>query len=764
MSEEKKKSSTDVVIVESPAKARTIKRFLGPRFSVHACLGHIRDLPQKSLGVEVEKDFKPTYQVIPRRQKTVRMLKKTARQAHNIYLATDLDREGEAIAWHLKEVLGLPDEKTWRVIFNEITPGSINAAFAQPGKIDMNKVNAQTARRILDRLVGYMLSPLLWKKVARGLSAGRVQSVAVRMVVEREQEIADFVPEEFWKITACLAPKKGDADAGKKFLAELLKKDGVEYKPKNEVEVKSCVDELEKKDFCVASFGEKETSRYAPPPFTTARLQQTASTTFRFSSSKTMRVAQQLYEGLPLGKRGRSGLITYMRTDAVRVSRGALSQVRKFIKDKFGEEFLPPKPHFFKARGRVEAAHEAIRPTSVTREPEEIKPHLTQDQFKLYNLIWKRFVASQMKPARFLEQTSQIEAHRYAFRAKGRKLLFPGHSLVSGWGLKKDEQNLPELHKGQILDLLGLEPTQHFTQPRPRYSEASLIRALEQKGIGRPSTYAPIISTIQGRGYVRLEKRLFYATEVGSIVTEKLIQHFPRIMDVNFTNQMEEGLDDVEEAKKDWLEVLREFYAPFKQALAAAEEQMTSVKEEAAGPDKVCPQCGSPMVIKMSRYGRFLTCSAFPKCKYKEPLTERKEIAGDKKCPKCGASLVVRSGPYGRFLGCSTYPQCDYKESLKAKREMKKTGGAIQGQKRASHPEDAQHPKGLSRKKEPKTTDVDCPDGCGGKLIRRRGPRGYFYGCSNFPRCRYTSKSLPSPGPSDAEHPQDAKHENKPTS
>ena len=734
MSEHKKKSSKGVVIVESPAKARTIKRFLGPGFSVCASLGHIRDLPEKKLGVEVDKDFKPTYQVIPRRRKTVNMLKKAAQGADNIYLATDLDREGEAIAWHLKEILALPDEKTWRVIFNEITPRSIKAAFAQPGKIDMNKVNAQTARRILDRLVGYMLSPLLWKKIARGLSAGRVQSVAVRMVVEREQELADFVPAEFWKITACLAPKEGDADAGQEFLAELVKKEGAEYKPKNEVEAKSCVDELEKLDLRVASFEEKETLRYAPPPFTTSRMQQTASSTLRFSPRKTMRVAQQLYEGLPLGKKGRSGLITYMRTDAVRVSRGALSQVRKHIKDKFGEEFLPPKAHFFKARGRVEAAHEAIRPTSVVREPEEIKPYLAQDQFKLYNLIWKRFVASQMKPARFLEQTSQIEAEKYTFQAKGRKLLFPGHSLVSGWGLRKGEQNLPNLHPGQILNLLGLEPTQHFTQPRPRYSEASLIRALEQKGIGRPSTYAPIISTIQQRGYVRLEKRLFYATELGSIVTEKLIQHFPRIMDVNFTSKMEEGLDDVEEAKTHWLEILREFYAPFKEALKAAEEKMTSVKEEPAGVDKVCPECGSPLVKRMSRYGRFLACSAFPKCKYKESLADREEIAGGKKCPQCGSSLLVRSGPYGKFLGCSAYPKCDYKESLKGKKRTKEPSAAAPGRGRPRS------------KKVPKTTDVDCPDGCGGKLIRRSGPKGYFYGCTNFPHCRYTSKALPSRG------------------
>jgi DNA topoisomerase-1 len=745
--EEKKTSGGDVVIVESPAKARTIKRFLGGGFSVCASLGHIRDLPQKKLGVEVENDFQPTYVVIPRRRKTVSMLKKAAQKADNVYLATDLDREGEAIAWHLKEVLGLGDDKTWRVIFNEITPNSIKAAFARPGKIDMNKVSAQAARRILDRLVGYMLSPLLWKKVARGLSAGRVQSVAVRMVVEREKEIEDFVPQEFWKITATLAPKKGDGDAGKEFLAELVKKEGNEYKPKNEVEAKSCIEELEKEDFRVASFEEKEALRYAPPPFTTSRLQQVASRVLRFSPSKTMRIAQQLYEGLSLGKKGRIGIITYMRTDAVRVSRGALNQVRSLIKDKFGEEFLPEKPHFFKARGRIQAAHEAIRPTSVARQPEEIKSHLTPDQFKLYNLIWKCFVASQMKPVKLLEQTSQIEAGKYTFLAKGRKILFPGHSLVSSWGLKKEEQNLPRLRPDQILDLLGLEPTQHFTKPPPRYSPASLIRALEEKGIGRPSTYAPIISTIQQRGYVRLQRRVFYATEVGTVVTEKLIRHFPQIMDVNFTSQMEEGLDDVEEAKTDWLEILREFYEPFKQALKAAEEQMVSVSDETAEVEKVCPKCGSPLVSRMSRYGRFLACSAFPKCKYKETLTEKKELAG-KKCPKCGASLVVRSGPYGKFLGCSAYPQCDYKESLKAKGRKSPT-------RQSRYDDGAKKPSGapqkrrrLKRKKTPEATDVDCPEDCGGKLVRRRGPRGYFYGCSNFPHCKYTSKSLPTSGQS----------------
>ena len=739
MSEKKKKSSVDVVIVESPAKARTIKRILGSAFSVRASLGHIRDLPEKSLGVEVEKDFKPTYKVLPGRQKTVRMLKEAVQEANNIYLATDLDREGEAIAWHLKQALGLRDEKTWRVIFNEITQRSIKAAFARPGKIDMNKVDAQTARRILDRLVGYMLSPLLWKKVARGLSAGRVQSVAVRMVVEREKEIKDFVPEEFWKITATLAPKKGDADAGKEFLAQLVQKEGAEFKPKNEAEAQSCVQELEKEEFRIASFEEKETTQYAPPPFTTSRMQQTASGRFGFSPRKTMQIAQRLYEGLSLGKKGRVGLITYMRTDAVRVSSAALNQVRRLIKDKFGEQYLPEKPHFFKARGRIQAAHEAIRPTSVARQPEEIKAHLSPDQFKLYDLIWKCFVASQMKPVELLEQTAQIEAGKYTFLAKGRKILFPGHSLVSGWGLKKAEQNLPKLRPDQILDLLGLEPTQHFTQPPPRYSVASLIRALEQKGIGRPSTYAPIISTIQERGYVRLQRRLFYATEVGTIVTEKLIRHFPDIMDVDFTSQMEEGLDDVEEAKTDWLDILRKFYEPFKRALEAAEEQMISVKDEAAEVEQLCPKCGSPMVSKMSRYGRFLACSAFPKCKYTETLTKKEEIAGDRKCPKCEASLVVKSGPYGKFLGCSAYPKCDYKESLQAKRRKKRPSGAPQTRS------------GLKRKKVAEPTDIDCPAGCGGKLIRRRGPRGYFYGCSNFPHCKYTSKSLPTPGQSESD-------------
>ncbi|MDP6381073.1 MAG: type I DNA topoisomerase, partial [Phycisphaerae bacterium] len=516
-------------------------------------MGHVRDLPVKKLGVNIEHDFAPTYKIMPGKTKVVRQLKKETDAAKDVYLATDMDREGEAIAWHLIHALKLPEDKIHRVVFNEITKSAILQAFENPHEVDIAKVNAQQARRILDRIVGYQLSPLLWRKVAKGLSAGRVQSVAVRLVAEREREIRAFVTEEYWKATASLASREARDPEKEKFLAELAKYGGEKFRPSEGEVAKTAVDELRGADYTVTGVKQTERSERAPAPFTTSTLQQAASIRLRFSTRKTMVVAQQLYEGIDIGPEGSMGLITYMRTDSVRVSAGAVGECREMIAKNFGESYLPEKPPRYSSRKGAQEAHEAIRPTSAMRTPDDVAQYLSKDQATIYKIIWERFVASQMKPARWAVTQVTITAGRGVFRARGRTLLYDGHTRITGLRIGKGEQQLPDLAEGQLLELLKLEPSQHFTQPPPRYSEAGLVKKLESLGIGRPSTYAPIISTIQQRGYVRQEKRRFHASELGELVTDKLVKHFPKILDTGFTSHMEGQLDKIESAGVDYL-------------------------------------------------------------------------------------------------------------------------------------------------------------------------------------------------------------------
>ncbi len=651
-----------LVIVESPAKAKTVSRMLGNRYSVKACIGHVRDLPRSRLGVDVEKGFTPKY-IVPKEKRTVvRQIGEAAKKASSVYLATDPDREGEAISWHLVQAAQLDDMPLKRVVFHEITTEALTDAFRHPRGIDIDLVNAQQARRILDRLVGYKLSPLLWRKVRRGLSAGRVQSVALRMIVDREREIEGFIPQEYWSIDAEL---KKLAD-GESFIATLLGlSDGTKIEIGSKEETERIVAELERASYAVAQVRKKEVSRQPAPPFITSTLQQEGWRRLRFTAKHTMAIAQQLYEGLPVGKEGSVGLITYMRTDSTRVAPSALNEARAYIKDKYGAKFLPPRPRIFAKRAKAaQEAHEAIRPTSVRREPDIIKRYLTRDQFRLYELIWKRMVASQMSPA-LLDTTSvDIEAKNeksYLLRATSSIIKFPGFTVLYSEG-KDDAQEersglLPPLEKGESLELLALFPEQHFTQPPPRYTEATLVKALEERGIGRPSTYAPILSTIQERGYVERADGRFQPLELGLVVSELLAEHFPDIVDLGFTAQMEDGLDQIARGERNWVPFLRDFYRPFEKSLKTAEERMEKVKPVDEPTDETCEQCGRPMVIKLGRYGRFIACTGYPECKNTKPLLVKIGV----KCPKCGHELVQRQTKKRRtFYGCANYPDCDF--------------------------------------------------------------------------------------------------------
>ncbi len=747
-----------LVVVESPAKAKTINKYLGSDYDVKASLGHVRDLPKTRMGLKMDNGFQPVYRIMKEREAVVKELKAAAKKADKVYFATDLDREGEAIAWHLCFAMDVPMESAYRVIFNEITRSAIRDAFSQPGRIDLNKVNAQQARRILDRFVGYELSPLLWKKIAGKLSAGRVQSVALRLVVDREKEIAAFKSQEYWTIQAELETRKKE-----RFLAELVRYDGKRLvKPPsgekaaeetedgdetngqeaqapadakafwvaNEAEANRIVEALTRSPYAVGKVEAKERASYPPPPFTTSALQQQASVRLRFRSSITMRVAQQLYEGIEMGSEGSVALITYMRTDSVRVSDQAISQCREVIASKFGEKFVPEKPSFFKSRESAQGAHEAIRPTEVSRTPEDVKSHLTEDQYKLYTLIWKRFVASQMAPAKYLDTKVEIEAGPGVFLAKGCRMLFEGHTVLTGHG---DDKLLPPLETNQPLDLIKLNPEQKFTQPPPRYTEATLIKTLEREGIGRPSTYAPIISTIQQRGYVKVLQRVFHPTELGTLVTDKLVKHFPDIMDVRFTAHMEQELDRIEGEGEDWQKVLREFYEPFQADLQKAKDEMTSEKGEAKDSDVVCKQCGKPMVERWSKSGKFLGCSGYPECKFTMSLDENGAPAEPKetdiKCEKCGKPMVIRRSKRGPFLGCSGYPECRNARPLPKEGETPAPSpeGAA-----APAPDDAVQPPSAPAAPEVKQ---NC-DLCGKPMVMRWSKRGPFLGCSGFPACR----------------------------
>jgi len=709
-------SGRALVVVESPAKARTISRILGPRYDVKASIGHVRDLPKSALGVDVEKGFLPKYVVPREKSRAVKDIMEAAKKAGTVYLATDPDREGEAIAWHLLEAAELNRLPHHRVVFHEITAEAVRQAFRHPREINMQLVDAQQARRILDRLVGYRLSPFLWKKVRRGLSAGRVQSVALRLVAEREREVQGFVPKEYWTIEAALEK----AGAPPSFRAKLAGHAGKRQKLEvpSEEAAQRLLALLRAASYGVLGVQQKTQARRPAAPFITSTLQQEASRRFGFSTKRTMALAQQLYEGLPLGPEGEVGLITYMRTDSTHVAESARRDVRSYIQERFGAEFLPQGPREYRKKVKgAQEAHEAIRPTSVSREPDSVRRFLTADQYRLYGLIWQRMVASQMADALFDVTSVEIESKpesgrdRFLLRATNTQLRFAGYRQLYEEGRDEEEEEalgnnpLPELAAGDPLRMLDLFPEQHFTEPLPRYTEASLVKALEEKGIGRPSTYAPTMSTIQDRGYVEKDGRYLRPSDLGFVVNDLLVEHFPDFVDVGFTAGMEVELDEIAEGERPWQPVVQEFYEPLEQALKRAE---TAPRQEQATQEK-CPECGRPMVIRWGRRGRFLACSGFPECRTTRPLEGEEEAPQptNETCHECGAAMVIRTGRFGRFLACSRYPECKGRRPLAAK------------------------------------TGVACPR-CGGDLLERRSKRGrLFYGCSSYPKCDFTVWSRP---------------------
>jgi len=653
-----------LVIVESPAKARTLSKLLGSSYNLKASMGHIRDLPKSQLGVDIEQGFVPKY-VVPRvKTKIVNELKKAAKEAATIYLATDPDREGEAISWHLQQVTKTNRKSYRRVVFHEITEEAIKHAFAKPQSINMQLVDAQQARRVLDRLVGYQISPLLWRNVRRGLSAGRVQSVALKIIVDREREIEKFIAVEYWVIEVELAKAAG----GETFRANLIGlADGTKLEIHNETEANEIGQELKTAGYKVSRVSAKKASRQPAPPFITSTLQQEAWRKLHFPAKLTMRVAQELYEGLPIGKEGSVGLITYMRTDSIRVARSAIAEAREYIGEKYGSKYLPAHARSFTTRVKgAQEAHEAIRPTKIRREPSMLKSFLSDAQLKIYQLIWKRMVASQMAAATFNNTTVDIEARRpkartvYLLRTSSSINTFDGFMTVYIEGRDEAEEKtrgkLPSLKKDDKLKLIDLFTEQRFTQPPPRFTEATLIKMLEQWGIGRPSTYAPILSTIQDRDYVEKDGGKFQPTKLGFVVNDLLAKHFPAIVDIEFTAQMEEKLDQVANEKRDWVAVVRDFYKPFEKSLESAAKLMERVKVEEA-TDEVCPKCGKPMVVKYGRFGKFIACSGYPECKTTKPFLVKVGV----KCPKCGGELVVKKSKKKRtFYGCSNYPECNF--------------------------------------------------------------------------------------------------------
>jgi DNA topoisomerase-1 len=686
-----------LVIVESPAKARTLQKILGPGYVVRASLGHVRDLPPRKFGIDVENGFEPTYTVLTKRKPILKELKRLADAAYHVVLATDPDREGEAISWHLAQALKLPAGAARRVTFHEITPDGIRAAFERPGDLSTDRVHAQQARRLVDRIVGYKLSPLLWRKIAKRLSAGRVQSVALKFVVDREREIAAFRKQEYWTVTARLS--KG----GKAFEAKLAKLDGLEAKLGTEAEARAVVDELRAARFEVASFDETETRDRPFPPFTTSLLQQRAAIELGLAAKRTMQLAQQLYEGIDLGARGTTGLITYMRTDSMRVAGSALHAARLHIEETFGAKYVPESPNFFKSRAPgAQEAHEAIRPARLDLPPEAVRKHLTPEQFRLYRLIWDRFIASQMAPAVYLARRAELRAGRATFEARGRRLLFDGHLRVTG-ASKAAEQELPDLAPGDSVDLRSLEPKQHFTEPPPPYTEASLIKTLEKHGIGRPSTYAPTLATLTERGYVRVLARKLKATDLGVVVIEKLEKHFDRFLHAGFTAEIEALLDRIEEGAVGWSGVVREFYEGFLPELERAEREMTP----ATGPaGEACPKCGGPMSARFSRFGRIVECA----CGFKKP--PQADFVPGQTCDRCGAAMAIKWSARGRFLSCSRYPECAFSRSI------------LRGDKTV---------------RAPAGFDEKCPR-CGKALALKGSFRGPFLGCSGYPACRFAKK------------------------
>ena len=694
-----------LVVVESPAKAKTIHKFLGKGYEVKASMGHVCDLPAKELGVNIADDFRPKYVVIQGKRKILSELKKAAGNADEVLLATDPDREGEAIAWHVANRIARKGDTVHRILFNEITERAIRRAVEHPLALDMNKVNAQQARRILDRLVGYKVSPVLWKTVRGGLSAGRVQSVALRLICEREEEIQRFVPKEYWSITATL--KGADTEP---FDAELIRKANRKIAIPNEERAQAIMSELKGAPLRVVDVQRRDQRRDPPPPFITSTLQQEASRKLGFPAWKTMRIAQELYEGIDL-EGETTGLITYMRTDSTRMAKEAMTQAREYIAGAYGLDYVPQKPRVFRRKKGAQDAHEAIRPTHVSRTPKKIKKFLNDDQRRLYELIWSRFVACQMSSAILDVITVDIKALDYLFRSSGSTIKFMGFMTLYKKAKEENEEarerNLPtNLHIGETLALLSLKPEQHFTKPPSRYSEATLIKELEAKGIGRPSTYAEILSKIQDREYVVKEKGRFVPTDLGTTVNQLLLGAFPEIFDIAFTAKMEEELDRIETGKENWVRVIGDFYDSFEQTLKTVNGRRTELKESLQEQtDILCDQCGRKMVIKWGRHGRFLSCSGFPECKNAKPLEEesgKQEVTGEK-CNQCGADMVIRSGKYGRFLACSAYPKC--------------------------------------KNTKPITLGIPCPEPyCTGELVEKRTKRGkIFYGCSAYPTCTFAT-------------------------
>lgn len=647
-----------LVIVESPAKSKTINKILGKDFKVLASMGHIVDLPADRMGIDFENDFNPEYIVMKGRKKYLGDLKKEAKASKTLYLAADPDREGEAICWHLKTQLEKDCPDVYRVSFEEITEKAVREAFKHPGQLDMNKINAQQARRILDRIVGYSLSPLLWGKITRGLSAGRVQSVAVRLISEREEQIRRFKAVEYWNIEALLKKLTGTPEELIPFVAKLVKHKGEKFNIPDGKTAEEALAELKKERFIVKDISRKDKKSYSRSPYTTSMLQQDAFNKLNFSSTKTMKIAQGLYEGVELGEEGSVGLITYMRTDSVRISDEAMKEVREYILGKYGDKYLPAVPPKYKSKKAAQEAHESIRPTLPLRPPDSVARYLNQDEMKLYGLIWRRFVASQMESAIYSVLAINIDAGEYRFRAGGARLVFDGFLKVfwedreSGEGMAP----IPHLDPDEVVDPVELKPEQHFTKPPARYTEASLVKALEEKGIGRPSTYAPIIRTIIQRNYVKRVGKNLQPTELGDLVNDLLVENFPDVVDEEFTARMEGELDDIEEGKTPWVSVLKEFYGSFSRKLDEAQIKMKSVKKHVEATDQVCELCGKPMVIKWGRRGRFLSCSAFPLCK------SSKSITSGVKCPieGCGGELVERRSRRGAFYGCTSYPKCTY--------------------------------------------------------------------------------------------------------
>ncbi|MFQ6019432.1 MAG: type I DNA topoisomerase [Dehalococcoidia bacterium] len=713
------KNQKGLVVVESPTKARTIASILGRQYEVKASIGHVRDLPKSELGVDVDGGFQPRYVIPPGKRKALKEIAQAGQRAAVVYLATDPDREGEAIAWHLLEAAKLKGRPHQRVVFHEITPAAVREAFRQPRDLDMRLVEAQQARRVLDRLMGYRLSPFLWRKVKRGLSAGRVQSVALRLVVGREMEIRDFVPREYWTIEAELQPedrakaKDGGQSFGAKLAGYIDKKRKLEVS--GEAEAQRLVAILREAAYSVTQVQRKRQARRPSPPFITSTLQQEASRRLGFSAKKTMVVAQQLYEGPD--KVG-VGLITYMRTDSTQVAEEARREARSYIGQRFGKQYLPPSPRAYKRKVKgAQEAHEAIRPTSIRREPDALRPQLSGDQYKLYGLIWQRMLASQMADATFDVTSVDIEARpsvgedRYLFRASRRQLRFAGYqalyieSAEEGQEEEASKDSLPDLAAGDLLRLLGLEPGQHFTEPPPRYTEATLVKALEEKGIGRPSTYAPILATIQERGYVDRENRQLKPSDLGILVNELLTEYFPDFVDVGFTAEMEEELDEIASGQRPWQPVVQEFYRPLERALAQASKAPPAHQVT----DEKCDLCGRPMVIRWGRRGRFLACSGFPECRHSRPLEGEAQAPApeptDEVCDQCGSPMVIRTGRFGRFLACSGFPRCHNSRPLE---------------------DDTQAPE---------TTDQTCDD-CGAPMVVRRGRFGPFLACTRYPDCR----------------------------